>query len=196
MREQHLRRTGRTREASHGCPVEVQVGNGHRAGAECDLAEQHVAGADQRLQVPCAAAIARIDEGRAVGPVREGDAGRVAFGRMGHAATLDEERPDPVEALRADLDLERSRREVGLARHPVESLRQPRRCDHAHAPRRIELVAQVMAKRHEVNEVVGVEVADDYCGQLRWLEAACEPRERALAHVEADCRPIVEHDIA
>ena len=58
------------------------------------------------------------------------------------------------------------------------------------------MVAQRDVEAAQVEAVVGVEGADDHCGQLRWLEAACEPRERALAHVEADCRPIVEHDIA
>ncbi len=115
---------------------------------------------------------------------------------MGDATALDEERPDPDEALRAILDLERSTGEVGFAGHAVEPLRQPPRCDDPHAAGRVELVAEVVAERHEVDEVVRVEVADDHRSQVFRLETTREAGKGALADVQADRLSTVGHDIA
>ena len=44
--------------------------------------------------------------------------------------------------------------------------------------------------------MVGMQVADDDARQVRGFEPTGEARERALAQVEAERRPVVEHDVA
>jgi hypothetical protein len=40
-----------------------------------------------------------------------------------------------------------------------------------------------MAERHEVDEVVGMEMADDDGVERAWLDLRGQPRERALSQV-------------
>ena len=48
----------------------------------------------------------------------------------------------------------------------------------------MELVAQVVPHRHEVDEVVRVEMADDHRREVRGRDVREEPGERSLAQVE------------
>ena len=98
------------------------------------------------------------------------------------------ERADLQRAPRAVDRSEGGRGEAGFTEQAVEPPGQPHRRDDAHATRRVELIPQVVAKRDEVDEVVGVQVADDDPHQVRGLQPAGEAGERALAEVQAKRR--------
>jgi hypothetical protein len=72
-----------------------------------------------------------------------------------------------------------------LAGDAVQPPGEPSGRDHAQAPGWVELVAQVVAERHEIDEMVGVEVADHHPGEVRGLQTAGQPGERARAQVKA-----------
>ena len=115
---------------------------------------------------------------------------------MGHADALDVERADADVAHRAVLDLKDPGGEACLARHAVQPLRQPRGRDHPHSAWWVELIAEVVAERDEVDEMVGVQVADDDARKVSGLQPAGQPCEGALADVEADRGAVVQDDVA
>ena len=63
---------------------------------------------------------------------------------------------------------------------------QPVRGDHPHATRWPELIEQVVPQRHEVDEVIRMQVADDNGVERARLDRSREPRKRALAQIEQE----------
>jgi len=74
--------------------------------------------------------------------------------------------------------------EARLARQAIQPGRQPGRGEDPDPARRVPLVAQVVAQGHEIDEVVGVEVADHDCQHVGGLCPPGQAGECPLAHVE------------
>src|SRR6476620_8474783 len=159
--------------------------SGDRAGSERHFREEPVPGHDQRLEVARSTAIPRIDETWAV-PDR--DAERVAIGRMGHTDRPDVEWPDR-DLARDRFDVERRRGEPGLVMECVDAPGQAGRRDHTNVAFWVELPAQVMTHRDEVDEMVGMQVADEYRIDRARFEGRGESRKGPLAEIKDDrCR--------
>ena len=79
----------------------------------------------------------------------------------------------------------------GSARSASSRSRKPAGREDPHAPRGLELVAQVVAEGHEVDEVVRVQVADDDGLEGARIDAPGDPGEASLAQVQADPAPVV-----
>ena len=108
---------------------------------------------------------------------------------MGHPRDVDPKRSDVERPLGQWLDVERDSAETRVDVKGVEPVGQPGRTGDPD-PRRPSLIAKVMAQRHEVDEVIGVEVADDDRIDGRRIDQPGQPRERALAEVEQKARAI------
>ena len=80
--------------------------------------------------------------------------------RVRHARGPDLEARDREGPFVERLDVERGGAEARLAVEGIESLVETRRTDHADAPARL-LPAQVVAQGDEIDEMVGMEMADD-----------------------------------
>jgi len=114
---------------------------------------------------------------------------------VGDESALEGERTDADHALATRLGVEGGCREAGLGEKRVQPAGKPGRGDDADATRWVELVSQVVAKRHEIDEVVRVQVADDDRAQRARIESPGEPREPALAEVQADAMVAVGDDV-
>ncbi len=77
----------------------------------------------------------------------------------------------------------------------IESVCKPRRSRDPD-PRGLPLIAEVVAERYEVDEVVGMEVADDDRVEVGRIEEPSQPGERAVAEVEQKARSLVTDQIA
>jgi hypothetical protein len=104
---------------------------------------------------------------------------------MRDACHLDGERGDRDGSLCQRLDVESRGREAGFIVEPVEPSRESLRADDADATRRV-LPAEIVAKSHQIDEMVGVEVADDDCVEATRVDRRRKPCERSLAQIEQD----------
>ena len=114
---------------------------------------------------------------------------------MGDEAALDDEEADADHPLVPVLDVEGLGGEAGLGQEAVKPVGETGGRENPQSPRWLELVAQVVAQGHDVDEVVGVQVADDHRAQHARLEAPGQPGEPALAKVQADAIVAVGHDV-
>jgi hypothetical protein len=105
---------------------------------------------------------------------------------VGDQSALEREGADPEHALRPSLDIERLCREPRLGEERVQAVGEPGRRHYADPARRVELVAQVVAKGHEIDEVVGMQVADDHRSKPARIDPPRQPGEPALSKVQAD----------
>ena len=164
------------RQVADGRAVQV-LGTGHdRAGPERDLAQQRVAGAGQDVEVLGTSAVARVDEAgtyrwfsrsRAASETRNPKLDEVWVTRaawISKAATRSG-------ALAEGFDVQGRGAEPGLVVEGVEAVVETGRPDHPDPPARL-LPAQVVAERHEIDEVVRVEMADDHRVERRRIEVA------------------------
>ncbi len=98
---------------------------------------------------------------------------------MSHEGALELERPHPHRPGTTPLDIEGLGGEPGLGKQGVQPITEACRGDDARPAWRRELVAEVVAERHEVDEVIGVEVADDDGQERARLQASREAGEGA-----------------
>ena len=113
---------------------------------------------------------------------------------MGHARGLDLEGGDAQGALAEGFDVQGRSAEPGLVVERVEAVVETGRPDHPDAPARL-LPAQVVAERHEIDEVVRVEMADDHRVEGRRIEGGRQSRERSLTEIEEHARVAESHEV-
>ncbi len=113
---------------------------------------------------------------------------------MRHSPCFERERPDVRRPLGQRLDVERDPGEAGLGVEGVDTSLQAGRADDPDAAAR-RLPAQVVAEGDKVDEVVGVEVADDDGLELGRIDQPGQPREGALPEVEHEIRPCVTQQV-
>ncbi len=105
---------------------------------------------------------------------------------MGDEPGIDANRFDRNGTGRQRVDIQCVGREAGLRMEAVEPVVEPARPEHPDPPRGLELVAEVVPQRDEIDEVVRMEMADEDCREVARLELSHEARERALAQIEQD----------
>ena len=183
------------RQASHRRSVEVRHPARHRSRAERDLGQERVAGTNERGDVLRSPAIAAVDQpGSITG--RRGDADGVALVRVGDEAALHQQLPDAVRALAKGLELQGLRGEARGGVQVVQPCAKVRGAQHPDPPRRLELVAQVVAQRHQIDEVVRMQVAHYDGIQILGPDPGEDPWERSLAKVQQDGRRAVGNQVA
>ena len=191
-----VRKTRRTpvrlARPAHRWPVEVGGAWRDRAGSERDLGEEVIARPDQRLQVARTPAIAAVHE--AV-PLRVGHPKAVALPRMRDPGRLDLEGADDMPARRERLDVEGCGAEARFRMQGVDPIGQPGRAHDTDAARVRRTPAEEMAQRHEVDEMVGMEVADQDGVEGTRIQQAGQPRQRPLAEIEQDRSPVVPDEV-
>ncbi len=106
---------------------------------------------------------------------------------MRHARGLDPQVAD-LDLGRQRFDVQARGREARLVMERIESPVDAIGGDHAHVARRIELPAEVMTQRHEIDEVIRMEVADQDRVDRARLDRRREPGEGPLTEVEDDGR--------
>ena len=179
-------RTGGGRKAGDGRCVQMQGPVGHRSLPEGHLAQQRVAWPDERHEVGPTAAIAGVHEAR---PISGIDAERVTLGRVGHEPSLDLNPADFVGADRQRPDVEGTGAEPLLAVEVIETALEVGRATDHHSTWRLTLEQQVVTERDEVDEVVGVEVADQHGVEIGRVRRGSKPRKGTLSQVEKQAGP-------
>src|SRR3954454_20448312 len=162
-----------------------------RARTERHLDQEAVARPDQRDEIGGTTAVTRIDETRATRRRRQSEG--VAVSGVGHTQGLDTNVTDvragwASRTVLVCLDVERLGGESAAVMERVDAVGKSRWPDDADSPRRPELIAEVVAQRDQIDEMVRVEVAHQDGVELAWLDRGGEPRERPLAQVEQDVR--------
>ena len=164
--------------------------------AETGLREKDVARSHERHEVVRAAAITGIHEPGTVARRLERDAEAEARVGVGHASDRHAEGPDPPRA-----GFERCLRgehvqEAGLAVQFVVASAQIGRRMEGHAAGRVRGVHQVVPQGHQVDVVIGMEVADQDGAQAGRLAQAGQVGEAAVAQVEQDRLSSVFDEVA
>ena len=107
---------------------------------------------------------------------------------MGDARSADLEVADPVRPHPDGLRVQRPGGERGIVVQRVEAGGERARPEDAHATWRHEVVPQVVTEGDEIDEVVGVEVADHDRRDVLRLRLAEDALERPVPEVEQDAR--------
>jgi hypothetical protein len=184
MRQQDPTDTRGRRQLAHGRPVEMIDTIGDRTRPERDLAQQRVAGLDERSEVGGLTAVARIDE-TLLGAWRPNPE-CVAFGRVRDETGLHVKVAQDEWTFSQVGAVQRLGREAGLGVEGVEAARESGRSKDPQPPGWLEAVSKVMAKGDQIDEVIGMEVADDDRVESARVELADNPWKRSLAKVEED----------
>ncbi len=96
---------------------------------------------------------------------------------MGHAGGSHLERTNVPGTYADRLDVKRRGAEAGFGMQRIHTLSQLTGPEHPNASTLSRPPAQVVAKRHEIDEVVGVQVADQDGIEARGVEEAGQTRE-------------------
>src|SRR4029078_5033793 len=136
-----------------GETMEMRGAAADGTGTEGSFREEPVARRDERPDVTGSTAISGVDE---TWTVRERDAECVAVRGVRDTDRLDPQRPDGY-LVGDGLDIQRRRGEPRLVMERVDAAGQTCRRDDPYVALRFELPAQVVAHRHEVDEVIGVQ---------------------------------------
>ena len=151
---------------------------------ERDLGQERVARANQRIDVRCPAAVARVDEASATTGGRDPE--REAVRDVVDSPRGDRQRPHFERHFIERLQVEGSRTEVLVGMQGIEPMGEIARADEAHPPRRCELPTQVVPHRNEVDEVVRMKVADHDRVERARVDRPGQPGERALPEIEQE----------
>jgi hypothetical protein len=91
--------------------------------------------------------------------------------------------------------VQRLGREAGLRVEGVEPAGKSSRSKDPQPPGWLEAISKVVAKGDQIDEVIGMEVADDDCVEFSRVDLANNPWQRSLAKVEKDRRRAVANEI-
>src|SRR5260221_3869967 len=185
MRQQNPGDRGPGREASHRWTIKVGCAGRNGPSAEGHLAEQRISWLNDGLEILGAATIAAVYE-PGTAAVTGGHAEREAVTGVGDRRRLERQRADRHVPVAYGLDVERGRGEPGLGVERVKAIAQAGRPEHPHPARMSWPPAQEMPERHEVDEVIGMEVAHGNGIQPAGIEQTGKPWKGALAEIEQD----------
>src|SRR5882672_6964746 len=164
-----------------------------RTRPEGDLAQQRIAGMDERSEVGGSAAVARIHE-TVIGAGRRNPKG-VALDRVRDETGLHAKVAEDERTFRQVGAVQRLGREAGLGVEGVEAAGESGRSKDSQPPGGIDAVSKVVAKGDQIDEVIGMEVADDDRVEFGRVDLADNPWKRSLAKVEEDRPRAVANEI-